>query len=268
MLPSVQTGCDRIAAMDDWLLDLWRAEHERPVQGWDFSELGDRMVTEEPPWSYDALVRAVLAGARSVLDLGTGGGEVLAALADALPADTVATEGWPPNLPVAARNLAPHGVEVVAYDSEADPAMPFPDGRFDVVLDRHESYDAEEVLRVLRPGGVFLTQQVDGRDFEETQAIFGGTTRYPHINLADLRAEAERAGFVVEAAEEWRGQVRFADVATLVRYFAFVPWEVPEDFSVERYGEQLLELHRSGRPLVFTQRRFYLLARKPLPGTD
>ena len=157
-------------------------------------------------------------------------------------------------------------MEVVAYDSEADPAMPFPDERFDVVLDRHESYDAAEVLRVLRPGGVFLTQQVDGRDFEETQAIFGGTTGYPHITLANLRDDAERAGFVVEAAEEWRGDARFADVATLVRYFAFVPWEVPDDFSVERYAEQLLDLHRSGRPLVFTQRRFYLQTRKPLPG--
>ncbi|MGZ8743425.1 MAG: methyltransferase domain-containing protein [Nocardioides sp.] len=252
--------------MDDWLLDLWRAEHERPVEGWDFSELGDRLVTEEPPWSYDALARAALAGARSALDLGTGGGEVLAALADALPADTVATEGWPPNLSVATRNLAAHGVDVVAYDSEADPVMPFPDERFDVVLDRHESYDAAEVLRLLRPGGVFLTQQVDGRDFEETQAIFGGTTGYPYITLANLRDEAERAGFVVEAAEDWRGAARFADVATLVRYFAFVPWEVPEDFSVERYAEQLLDLHRSGRPLVFTQRRFYLRARRPLGG--
>ncbi|MGZ8736957.1 MAG: class I SAM-dependent methyltransferase [Nocardioides sp.] len=252
--------------MDDWLLDLWRAEHERPVEGWDFSELGDRLVTEEPPWSYDALARAALAGARSALDLGTGGGEVLAALADALPADTVATEGWPPNLSVATRNLAAHGVDVAAYDSEADPVMPFPDERFDVVLDRHESYDAAEVLRLLRPGGVFLTQQVDGRDFEETQAIFGGTTGYPYITLANLRDEAERAGFVVEAAEEWRGAARFADVATLVRYFAFVPWEVPEDFSVERYAEQLLDLHRSGRPLVFTQRRFYLRARRPLGG--
>ncbi|MGZ5418012.1 MAG: methyltransferase domain-containing protein [Nocardioides sp.] len=252
--------------MDDWLLDLWRAEHERPVEGWDFSELGDRLVTEEPPWSYDALARAALAGARSALDLGTGGGEVLAALADALPADTVATEGWPANLSVATRNLAAHGVDVVAYDSEADPVMPFPDERFDVVLDRHESYDAAEVLRLLRPGGVFLTQQVDGRDFEETQAIFGGTTGYPYITLANLRDEAERAGFVVEAAEEWRCAARFADVATLVRYFAFVPWEVPEDFSVERYAEQLLDLHRSGRPLVFTQRRFYLRARRPLGG--
>jgi SAM-dependent methyltransferase len=248
---------------DTALLDTWRAAFETPVAGWDFSELGDLYVDEQPPWSYHALAREVLDGATSALDMGTGGGEVLRELADALPWDTLATEGWGPNIPVAADNLAGRGIRVVAYDAESDPAMPFPDRRFDVVLNRHEAYVASEVLRVLRPGGLFLTQQVDGRDFEETQAIFGGSSGYGHITLANLREEAVAAGFVVTSAEEWTGHTRFADVATLVRYFAYVPWEVPTDFSVDRYANQLLELHHSGRELVFTRRRFHLLARRP-----
>ncbi len=52
------------------------------------------------------------------------------------------------------------------------------------MLDRHEAYVAAEVLRVMRPGGRFLTQQVDGRNFPETQAIFGGQCNYPDITLA------------------------------------------------------------------------------------
>lgn len=52
------------------------------------------------------------------------------------------------------------------------------------MLDRHEAYVAAEVLRVMRPGGRFLTQQVDGRNFPETQAIFGGQSNYPDITLA------------------------------------------------------------------------------------
>lgn len=245
------------------LLAHWRAEHERPVEGWDFSELEGRYVEQHPPWSYEQLARAVLLDADSVLDMGTGGGEVLLSLADALPRRTVATEGWPPNLPIARRALRELGVEVVEYDAEHAPVMPFQDGRFDLVLNRHEAYDAKQVLRVLRPGGVFLTQQVDGRDFEETHAIFGGHTAYPHITLDRLRDEALAAGFEVGQCEEWRGQTRFTDVAALVRYFAWVPWEVPEDFDVDRYADQLLALHASGRPLVFTQRRFYLLLRRP-----
>jgi SAM-dependent methyltransferase len=244
-------------------LRQWRTAYGAPVTGWDFSELDGRYAAQQPPWSYDELAREVLDGASSALDMGTGGGEVLLRLAGSLPRDTVATEGWPPNLPVATQNLAGRDIEVVAYDAEADPAMPFPDARFDVVLNRHEAYVAGEVHRILRPGGSLLTQQVDGRDFEETQAIFGGTSAYPHITLGHLRDEAEAAGLRVTGAEEWQGEVRFADVATLVRYFAFVPWEVPEDFDVDRYADQLLDLHRSGRELVFTQRRFYLRARRP-----
>ncbi len=248
--------------MDDELIDLWRSEHERPVEGWDFSELDGRRVTEEPPWSYDAMARQVLDGADSVLDMGTGGGEVLLGLADSLPTDTVATEGWPSNVPVAGQNLAAHGIPVIPYDAEVDAAMPFPDERFDVVLNRHEAFVAAEVARVLRPGGRFLTQQVDGRDFEETQAIFGGTSDYPHITLQHLRAEVESSGLRVESADEWRGTTTFTDVAAMVRYFAWVPWEVPDDFAVDQYAAQLLDLHKSDRPLTFTQRRFYLVAHR------
>ena len=37
-------------------------------------------------------------------------------------------------------------------------ALPFEDGRFETVIDRHEELVAGEVYRVLRPGGRFITQ--------------------------------------------------------------------------------------------------------------
>ena len=243
------------------LLAEWRERYAEPTQGWDFSTFDDSVETGEPPWSYDDLAREALAGATSALDMGTGGGEVLLRIVDALPDDTLATEGWAPNLPHATEALAPHGIAVVPYDSEHDERMPFADARFDVVLDRHESYDPAEVFRVLRPGGVFLTQQVDGRDFEETHALFGGAPVYSHVTLENLRAEAEAAGFVVEDAREWAGTMRFADVATFVSYVRMVPWEVPEDFSVDRYADALLAMR--GQDLVFTRRMFVLVCRRP-----
>ena len=200
----------------DALLAEWRERYAEPTAGWDFSAFAGSLVTDDPPWSYDGLARDALAGATSVLDIGTGGGEVLLRLLDALPADTLATEGWAPNLPHATEALAPRGIHVVPYDSEHDDTMPFEDGRFDVVLDRHESYVASEVFRVLRPGGAFVTQQVDGRDFAETHALFGGTPAYSHVTLESFRNEAEAAGFAVEDGREWSGTMRFADVATFV----------------------------------------------------
>lgn len=253
---------------DASLLAAWRAEAAGPREGWDFAAIAGRHDQDRPPWSYEQLAREALAGADSALDMGTGGGEVLLTLRDVLPEDTVATEGWPPNVPVAQRALNPHGIAVVDYDAEAaDPMMPFPDERFAVVLNRHEAYRTDEVFRVLRPGGVFVTQQVDGRDFEETQALFGGRSGYSHITLAHLRAEAVTAGFEVTRAVEWAGRSRFHDVGALVHYFSMVPWEVPEDFGVDRYADVLLDLHRRGpargEPVTFTTRRFHLLARKP-----
>ena len=246
---------------DEKLLSLWRERYAEPTKGWDFSSFDDLIEAEEPPWSYDDLAREALTGATSALDLGTGGGEVLLRLADALPRDTLATEGWAPNLPVATEALAPHGIAVVPYDSEQDERMPFEDERFDVVLDRHESYVAAEVHRVLRPGGVFLTQQVDGRDLEETHALFGGTPAWSHVTLDNFRAEAEAAGFVVEDAREWAGTMRFADVAAFVSYVRMVPWEVPDDFSVDRYAGQLLAMRDAD--LVLTRRMFVLVCRRP-----
>lgn len=254
------------------LVDTWRRAAEARLTGWDFSALDGRVHEEQPPWSYEVLAATALAGARDVLDMGTGGGEKLMELlrvSGHLPDHVVATEGWPPNLPVARANLAGHGIGVVAYDAETDRAMPFPAASFDVVLNRHEAYVAAQVHRVLRPGGVFVTQQVDGRDFEESTRIFGTPQEYLHVNLADLRDEAEAAGLVVESAQEWSGTTAFTDVAALVHYFALVPWQAPADFTVDGYLDILLALHREGpavgRPVTFTSRRFHLVARRPPP---
>jgi hypothetical protein len=248
---------------DSGLLEHWREIWEAPASGWDFARFGDRLSGDAPPWSYVDLAYDALRRASSALDLGTGGGEVLLSLTDALPADTVATEGWEPNLPVAREALAAHGIDVVPYDAERDAALPFVDDRFDVVLDRHEAYDATEVGRVLHHEGTFLTQQVDGRDLEDLAALLGsGRTSYAEVRLDRFAEDARSAGLVVDLAEEWTGDLRIADVDTLVGYLAMTPWTV-EGFSVDSHAETLLRLHRDGMPPAFTQRRFVLRARKP-----
>jgi hypothetical protein len=134
---------ERTATEEDELVQSWRAEAAREVQGWDFSHLYGRMDSDDPPWDFDAMTRAALASSTRVLDMGTGGGEQLLTFLDVLPAQTVATEGWAPNIEVARAALAPHGIEVVAYGPEAaDPRarrIPLPDNHFDLVLNRHEA---------------------------------------------------------------------------------------------------------------------------------
>ena len=248
------------------LLATWRAEETGPPGGWDFSHLAGRLLEDEPPWDFPGRCRRAAAAATAVLDLGTGGGELLAGYADVLPPDTTATEGWPPNVPVAARRLAPLRIPMVFHDGETAGGMPlpFPDGRFDLVLDRHESYDPAEVARVLRPGGRCLTQQVGAGDLPELDAAFGTVDPHPEVRFEPFAAALAGAGLTVTDGAAWRGRHDFADVATLVAYLQLVPWRGPGDFSVARYADTLLGLHAAGpargRPVAATKSRFWLAA--------
>lgn len=122
---------------------------------------------------------------------------------------------------------------------------------------------ADEVRRVLAPGGTFLTQQVGGEDAHELHHLLGGEPSYP-ADLMDLLVDQVRAaGLVVEESCDWSGSYRFRDVAALVAYLTLVPWDAPDDFSVEAYADRLLTLHRdtAGRDITLTMRRFWFRAR-------
>lgn len=244
------------------LIEQWKLEEREPFQGWDFSYLEGRYFEASPPWSYEERVRRLLGDADAVLDMGTGGGEKLLAFKEQLPPNTVATEGWPPNIVIARENLEPHGIRVVPYNIEEEERMPFADGSFSLVINRHEAFDAFEVARILRPGGVFLTQQVDGQAMADLASVFGREPSSPHVTLAVCGKEVEEAGLRIEFCEEARGEMRFRDVGALVYFANAVPWEFPDDFSVERYAAQLLELHRRGR-LSFEMGYFIIEARRP-----
>jgi SAM-dependent methyltransferase len=233
-----------------------------PFEGWDFGVLDGRYVEGKPSWDLRALIRARMSSAESMLDLGTGGGEFLSSLAP-LPALTAATEGWAPNVEVARRTLRPLGVEVA--DTTAEPRhLPFDDGTFDLVLSRHEEYTPEELRRVLRPGGTFLTQQVGGRDLEELNAVLGAPPHeFHYFDLAYATAELERGGFEILDGREELIPGSLHDIGAVVLLLRITPWHVP-GFSVEAYDRPLRELHArlsAGTPLAVQTHRFVITAR-------
>lgn len=244
------------------LIDQWKREEQQPFSGWDFSHLKGRYFEAVPPWSYEEIVRTLLSGADSMLDMGTGGGEKLLEFKDALPPNTIATEGWAPNIPLARRNLEPHGIKVIPHNIEKEDRMPFADNTFSLVINRHTAFDAFEVARILKPGGVFLTQQVDGRSGADMSSLFEMEPPHLHVTLAICGEEVEQAGLTIELAEESTGQMRFTDVGAFVYYAHAAPWDMPADFSVDRYAAQLLEMHTGGR-LSFNMGHFIIQARKP-----
>ncbi|MEK8226694.1 hypothetical protein NKG05_12260 [Oerskovia sp. M15] len=106
--------------------------------------------------------------------------------------------------------------------------LPFLDGRFAVVLDRHEEFDAAEVLRVLEPGGVFLTQQVDSRDGIRVNTALGAELPWDpdDVTIEGATAELAEAGFVIDVAREHVGTRHFHDLSSLLWYLKVIAWQV------------------------------------------
>ncbi|MCP2337741.1 SAM-dependent methyltransferase [Actinomadura rupiterrae] len=235
------------------------------VEGWDFSWLDGRATEERPSWGYARLMAARLAGARSALDIQTGGGEVLAQ-AENLPRTMAATESWPPNVAKATRLLGPRGVVVVATPDE--PPLPFADGAFELVTCRHPATVWwDEIARVLAPGGTYLAQHVGPASVFELVEYFLGPqpearrARDPEVEAADARA----AGLEVVDLRSERLRMEFFDVGAVIYFLRKVIWMVP-GFGVERYRDRLRELDaqiRRDGPFVAHSSRFLIEARRP-----
>ncbi len=245
----------------------WLHEEQEPFSGWDFAHLHGRLIEEPPPWDYMAMARDLVAASSAVLDTDTGGGELLIRLCDELPPrrSIAATEGYPPNTRLAHARLRPHGIPVVQTGGSLAQILPFRAASFDVVLNRHGAVNLVEVERVLRPGGTFLTQQVEGTAYADLSAAFGHKPPWPDATLAFTRGEIGKTAFVVETATEWSGAVRYTDVGAVVYYLKAVPWLVP-GFSVARHREHLERLQArlvETGGLVFTRTLLLVRLRKP-----
>lgn len=242
---------------------IWLAEEEKTFSGWDFSCLSGRCESDPLPWDYREIVSRYRKDTDTLLDMGTGGGEMLLSLGHPYDRTTV-TEGYPPNVELCRRKLEPLGVTVV-QNGEDDP-LPFEDESFDIILNRHASFDLAEIHRVLRDGGVFLTQQVGGRNnFDLSSKLLQDyQPKYEGHELAKYTILAHALGFGVEEGDESYGSMRLYDVGALVYYARIIQWEFPE-FSVERCFDQLCacqeEIEKKGF-VSGTEHRFMLVLRK------
>lgn len=221
------------------LKQQWLAEEAAAhISGWNFSHINGRCVDLEPlPWEFRSIILDHLRPEHRLLDQDTGGGEFLLSLGHPYK-NTWATEGYPPNAELCRHRLPSLGIHF--QEVQAGSPLPFPAQAFDVVTNRHGSFLASELARVLRPGGLFLTQQVGWQNDRELVALLlpGTPPPYPDFTLASVTTQLEQAGFEVLRSQEASRPVRFYDVGALVWFARVIPWEFP-GFSVEDCLSQL-----------------------------
>jgi SAM-dependent methyltransferase len=194
------------------------------ITGWDWSMHRTRMAPFG--WSYPDLLREHVEKASRAVDVGTGGGEVFSTAAR--PTD-VALDINADRLAVARTRLP---CALVRGDQTC---LPFRRASFDLVTDRHVGVEPQEVLRVLRPEGIYLTQQpgghicqdiFDGMGWGSNEAFWqretaadGGRYRTFDERAADFR----EAGCRILRQEEAHVDYEFLDEESLAFWLANAP---------------------------------------------
>ena len=250
---------------EEELKRIWKAEEDCAfIKGWDFSHIKGRYEDADClPWDYKAIVRGALRDDMKLLDYDTGGGEFLLSLGHPY-SNTAATEGYPPNVKLCMEKLLPLGIDIRECKDAA--RIPFEDESFDIIINRHGDFYPPEIERLLKPGGMFITQQVGSEnDRELVQMVLPDAEKpFPHENLREQRERFTDAGFDILQADEAFGPICFYDVGAFVWFARIIEWEFP-GFSVESCFDRLLKLQekieRDGK-ICGTTHRYLIVARK------
>lgn len=247
------------------LRNIWKKEEELAhIQGWDFWHIDGRYEAENDlPWDYEKIVREYLRTDADILDYDTGGGEFLLSLNH--PFDkTSATEGYKPNVQLCQEKLLPLGIHFKECNDPSN--IPYKDESFDLIINRHGGFDGKELYRLLKKGGIFVTEQVGGNnDKDLVERVLPGTeSPFPHLHLKEQRKVFEDAGFHIIRAEEAYRPIRFYDVGAFVWFAHIIEWEFP-DFSVDKCYDGLLKMQKEIEEkgsFEGTIHRFLIVAKK------
>ena len=244
---------------------VWKQEENIAyIKGWDFSHIQGKYREEEHlPWDLKEIIQHYLTDESNLLDYDTGGGEFLLSLKHPYE-KTAATEGYPPNVQLCSEKLLPLGID---FKECNDPShIPYENEAFDIVINRHGSFDPKELHRLLKKDGIFVTQQVGANNERELveMVLPDSSLPYPHLTLEKQRQAFEDAGFEILLAQEAYRPIRFYDIGAFVWFARIIQWEFP-GFSVDNCFDQLLQMQETLKKkgvIEGTTHRFLIVAKK------
>jgi len=244
------------------LYEYLTKEYNAHFSGWDFSYINGRMIEDELPWNYKNIVEKCFNGKEYLLDMHTGGGELLTSLEN-LPKNVYATEGYKPNIPIAEKRLKEKDIVLKALDNVDE--IPFENDYFDIIINRHGSYDINELKRTLKNDGLFITQQVGGLNgIDINMALETKTMDYVEWCLIKNIEMFENTGMKIINYDEHIGKMKFMDIGAVVFYLKCIPWQI-NNFLIDKYYKKLEimnEIIEKNGYINFTMHRFYIVIKK------
>ncbi len=246
------------------LLEYLQIEEAKTITGWDFSYLDNRWESEELPWDYFQIVKKFLKPNDKLLDIGTGGGEVLLTFNHPYENTTV-TEGYKPNYELCLKKLEPLGIKVLNYVGD-EIFKEIEDNQFDIIINRHESYNEQELYRILKPNGVFITQQVGAFNNKELATFFDEShiDSFPEMTLDKSIRRLKENGFDIIDSKEYFPVLKFYDLGAIAYFAKIIEWEFI-NFRVKENIDKFLilqeELKRNGY-VSSKEHRFIIVCKK------
>lgn len=216
----------------DRLKQTWLEEEKTAhIKGWDFSHIKDRYDEEDDlSWNYEEVIKEHLRPEHKLLDVDTGGAEFLLSLNHPFT-NLSATENYAPNVTLCSDKLLPLGINFKKADGLDE--LPFDDESFDIIINRHGDFNQKDIYRLLKKGGIFVTEQVGAENDRELVNLLLGDIElpYPEQYLDIIAEKFKNAGFKIIKGEEEFRPIKFYDIGALVWYARIIEWEFP-NFSV------------------------------------
>lgn len=234
------------------------------LEGWDFSRIN---IGREPiPWDYSSVVCSFLKPTDRVLDVGTGGGEIFLSLAQNI-GEGIGIDINPAMIETAKGNQSRLAIRNIEFIEMNGSNLQLEANDFDVVLLRHLRVHVDQIVRVLRPGGYFITQMVGKRSSKNILEAFGwtpdsfGTDWWQPVG--ELAQQFQEKGCRIVAQGEYDVSCWFEDMASFLFWMMSIPW--PEEIEMEKHWQninRILETSTTSRGIESNEHRGLLIVQK------
>lgn len=165
------------------------------IANWDFSQINciEESLTN---WKLDIKIKENSNSNSVILDLGTGGGEIVLQTFPKVK-KIIGTDFSPNMIETANKNLLKSRKDYIEFKVMDNLNMDTPDNYFDIVVARHTCTDAKQIYKTLKKGGKLLLRGVDKLDCWQLKLLFGKGQAYNDskpISLIDYE-NIIKAGF-------------------------------------------------------------------------